>query len=123
MKPAANRGVLWAGVLLGPTAWLADLGLSYAMIPARHGTGTLGMRLAVAAVALVLALAGGALSLRSWRRLRGQDPHDDGNGRLFLAAFGAAASAFFALVIVATAIPNFLLRPNQTPSENQSATP
>lgn len=116
-------GRVWAGVLLAPAAWLADLGLSYAMVPARHGDGTLAQRLAVAAVALAIALVGGLLSLRNWRAARGAQPPDDGSGARFLAAFGAVASAFFALVIVTTTIPNLVLRPSATPSENQSAFP
>jgi hypothetical protein len=117
-----GSGRLWLGVLAGPTAWLADLGLSYALIPARHGAGTLAARLAVAALAFVVAAAGALLSLHNWRRLRG-GPAVDANGPLFLSAFGAAASAFFALVIVATTVPNFVLSPHGTPSENQSAYP
>ncbi len=116
-------GRLWAGVLLAPAAWLAELGLSYALVPARHGDGTLAMRLAVAAAAFAITVAGGLLSLRSWQRLRSPDPPRDGDGPLFLAAFGAVSSAFFALVIVATAFPNFVTRPNATPSQNQSAFP
>jgi hypothetical protein len=68
-------------------------------------------------------MAGALLSLRNWRLLRGGEPAEDGNGPLFLSAFGAAASAFFALVIVATTVPNFVLHPNATPSESQSAYP
>lgn len=116
-------GRLWAGVLLAPAAWLADLGLSYALVPARHGDGTLSMRLAVAVAALALSLTGGLLSLRNWRRLRSAAPADDGNGPAFLAAFGALTSALFALVIVVMAVPNFMLRPNATPTDNQSALP
>jgi hypothetical protein len=118
----SDRGRLWAGVLAGPTAWLADLGLSYALIPARHGAGTLAARLTVAALAFAVATAGALLSLRNWRRLRGGRP-EDANGPLFLSAFGVGASAFFALIIVATTVPNFVLRPHDTPSENQSAYP
>jgi hypothetical protein len=116
-------GKLWAGVLLGPSAWLADLALSYALVPARHGDGTLGQRLAVAAAALAITLAGGFISLRNWRRLRAAQDPDDGNGPRFLALFGAVASAFFALVIATTTVPNLVLRPNATPSQNQSAFP
>ena len=115
-------GRLWAGVLAGPAAWLADLGLSYALIPARHGAGTLTARLLVAAAAFALAVAGALMSLRNWRRLRG-GPAEDASGSLFLSAFGVGSSAFFALVIVATTVPNFVLRPHDTPSENQSAYP
>ncbi|MFL5305003.1 MAG: hypothetical protein ACJ8F1_07305 [Polyangia bacterium] len=125
-----DSATLWAGVLLGPAAWLSDLGASYALVPARHGDGTLGARLAVSGLAFAISLAAGLLSLRNWRRLRSpkpqqpQPPSDEhANGPAFLAAFGAVASAFFALVIVATTIPNFVLRPNATPSQNQSAWP
>jgi hypothetical protein len=132
-----NSATLWAGVLLGPAAWLSDLGASYALVPARHGDGTLGARLAVSALAFAIALAAGLLSLRNWRRLRStkppqpaevqkpaQPPADEhANGPAFLAAFGAIASAFFALIIVAMTIPNFVIRPNATPSQNQSAWP
>lgn len=119
----ARAGRLWVGVLLGPTAWLADLGLSYMLVPARHGTGTLAARLTVAALAFVLAVAGGVLSIRNLRRLRSPDTAGDASGPMFLAAFGAAASAFFALVIVATTVPNFVLRQNADSSENQNAFP
>ncbi|HVT06196.1 MAG TPA: hypothetical protein VHO67_02005 [Polyangia bacterium] len=121
-----KSATLWAGVLLGPVAWLADLGLSYALVPARHGDGTLGARLIAGAVAFAITVAGGLLSLRNWRRLRPppkQQADADANGPAFLAAFGAIASALFALIIVTMTIPNFVIRPNATPSQNQSAWP
>ena len=118
-----NARNLWAGVLLAPAAWLTDLGLSYALVPGRHGDGTLAARLAVAALAFAITLAGGLLSLRNWRRLRTPETEAQSGGPLFLAAFGAIASAFFALVIATTTIPNFVLRPSATPSQNQSAWP
>ncbi|HVY39897.1 MAG TPA: hypothetical protein VHM31_18290 [Polyangia bacterium] len=129
-----GSATLWAGVLLGPAAWLSDLGLSYALVPARHGDGTLRARLAVAGLAFAITVASGLLSLRNWRRLRSPQPapppaqaharpDEPANGPAFLAAFGAIASALFALIIVTMAIPNFVIHPNATPTTNQSAWP
>jgi hypothetical protein len=106
----ASAGALWTGFLLPPAAWLTDLGLSYAMVPFRHGGGTLAGRLAVAAVTLAAAVAGTLLSLRNLRRL-GRAAAVDTPGRFFLAGLGIVGGVYFALVVVAQTIPNLMLRP------------
>jgi len=92
-----SRAVLGAGLALAPIAWAASLGANFALAPlacAGHGKGLL---LLVSTLALSMAAAGGVLAWtqRSLNRS--------------LALSGAVLGAFFAVVIVAQALPNLLL--------------
>jgi hypothetical protein len=106
---------LWIGLFAGPLAWSLDLGLSYLLVwPARASGRTAAIHL-VGAVALAITAAGAVASWIAWRRV-GEAPRGVPEGRVrsrsrFMALAGLVSSAFFALVILAEAIPVFLLRP------------
>jgi cytochrome c biogenesis factor len=107
---------LWAGVLLGPTAFLLNLELAYAMVPnACSSQNRLPVHI-VHLVCLVIALAGLMISLRSWRSSGQTWPGEEG-GRIgrtrFMAGLGLLLSIEFAIVIVAQWIPSFVLSPCQ----------
>ncbi len=112
------RAALWYGVLAGPFAWALDLEASYMMVQTACDTGPPLLLLHLASFATFLAcLAGLVFSWRTWRalvRLGGGEVSTSqgtpgGSRQRFMAASGMVLSTGFALVIVATEIPNLLL--------------
>ena len=94
MKQAA----VITGLALAPMAWFVSMEVNFALAPMActgQGKSTL---LLVSAAALILALAG---ILVAWTQR---------DVRRRMAFSGAVMSALFALVIIAQAIPNVLLR-------------
>jgi hypothetical protein len=93
-----KRAVLSAGLMLAPMAWFASLGANFALAPVVCGGPGKSILWIVSAAALALASASGLLALtqRSFHRR--------------LAVSGAVLSVLCAIVIVAQAIPNLMLR-------------
>jgi hypothetical protein len=114
MRAGLLEGGLWYGVLAGPFAWALDLEASYMMVQTACDTGR-PLLLHLASLATFLAcLAGLAVSWRAWVRLQGGELSTSrgtstGSRQRFLAASGMVLSTGFALVIVATEIPNLFL--------------
>ena len=110
------RGIaaLWFAVLAGPVAWMLGLNAAYAFVRLACDERTLAYMHASSLLTLGLALGGGAVSWREWRRAGGERP-GEGGGALprarFMAALGLLASGLFALVIVAQWIANLFLNP------------
>jgi hypothetical protein len=114
-SPAAVR-LQWAGVLAGPSAWALDLTISYALVQwACAGRHTTVLRL-ITAVALAIIGAG---ALAAWR-VRAQTGSTaaaastgstglDVRRARFMAALGLWTCLLFALTVVATAIPRWVL--------------
>jgi hypothetical protein len=105
---------LWLGVLVPPLAALANQEVTYAMVSwscVERVHGTLHL---VPLVALVIALAAGALGFREWRRLGSEWP-SEGAGVVprsrMLAVLGAASGAFFALLIIAQWLAAVFIEP------------
>ena len=106
--------VLWFGFVGGPLAWYLHLNISYALVRLICATGdTLLLHLTTLAT-LALAVAALVVAWLSWRRLR-QPEVTTGSGTLgrsrFLAVGGIALSGFFALILIAAWIPDFLIDP------------
>lgn len=108
------RGVaaVWTGVLAGPTAWALDLGLSYSIVQWTCGGGP-PIVLHVISAAALLMIAGGALAAWSALELAPRSDREDGNlpaerGR-FMAVLGLVMCAFFAVVVIATDVPRWVL--------------
>ena len=110
-KEGAGPGVLWACVLAGPLAALAQLQANYALVLWVCGTGRAWSLHAVSLAALVVAAGAGLLAWRNWRRA-GADWDDGGAGVLprsrFMSAVGMLLSAHSALVIIAQWIAVFV---------------
>jgi hypothetical protein len=107
---------LWAGVLLGPTAWALNLQTNYTLSAfACEGAWPLVLH-AVSLATLVMSGAGFWIAWRSWQALRdpgqteGPRSHRIERSR-FMAAGGILLSAYFGLTIFAQWLPTFLVPP------------
>lgn len=116
LPDAGETRALWTGVLLPPIAFLINLEVAYALVPAACSSrNTLALHL-VHLVCLGLVLLGGLTAWRCWKAMGATWPSEEG-GRLarsrFMAAIGVLLSGFVALVVVADWIPSFMLDPCQ----------
>jgi hypothetical protein len=113
---AAGQRALWFGLFAGPAAFLLNLQISYMLAPQSCRAGST-VALHVTNVAcLALAVAGGLIAWRSWRRTGREWPGDEGgviSRSRFMAALGVMTSALCALVVVAQWIPTLFLSPCQ----------
>lgn len=111
-EPAGGEIVrLWAGLLGPPMIALADLSLHYAMTGWVCRTGRSWIFDLLTIVALILVALTTLLAWHEWKKIGQRDAGETVRGRrTLMAAGGLTNGAFFTLVIVATAIPNFLLR-------------
>jgi purine-cytosine permease-like protein len=108
------RGIamLWAGVLAGPLAWLFDLSVSYALVQWVCGGGSHGVLHLISLGSLVLIAIGAFSAWQALQRAPGGDREDgsapEERGR-FMAAFGLVMCALFATLVIAQAIPRWVL--------------
>jgi hypothetical protein len=107
---------LWAGILLPPAAFLLNLEVAYALVPAACSSRNLLLVHLVHLICLGIAVFGGLIALRSWRRSGSTWPGGEG-GRIsrsrFMAGLGTFSGLQFGLVILAQWIPSFILDPCQ----------
>jgi hypothetical protein len=104
---------LWWGILIGPTAWALDQGISYAIDQHACSTGHFYVLHVASAVCFVLGLTG---ALVAWRQLAlVRDGRDEGGSprdrSWFMAWLGILMSSVFALTIVALAVTKIVLSP------------
>jgi hypothetical protein len=109
--PELGRGdrLLLAATLAGPLAWLLQLGIGYALIGpvcARQSRWPLH---AVTWAALAAIAVGVMACWRRWTVPNGTAPGR--SPRRALAAAGVASGLFFAILVLAFAIPLFVLEP------------
>ncbi len=100
--------LLWFGILGGMFAWIAHLGVSYALIPWICATGN---EAAFHLLTLLLALTAAAATLVSgwiWRSASPPTLEDPGQLRRFLGLFGLFLSGFFLLLILVEGLPALL---------------
>lgn len=100
-------------LLIGPVAWAFDLGISYASVYHACSTGHFYVLHLISVVALVVALTGAFVGWREFQVVRkgsddGGTPFDRSH---FMAMLGIASSIGFAVLIIATAVPRFILSP------------
>ena len=104
---------LWAGVLLAPLAFLLNLQIVYTLVTLDCGRVTPWLHVSELAM-LALAVGGGGLAWREWRRA-GEERAGDEGGPLarsrFLAVLGMLTSALFVLAILAQWLPILVLGP------------
>lgn len=105
---------LMAGFLLAPLAWFLDLQVSYAMVKWACDEHQRQLLMLVPLGSLALVGLGGWMSWSCWTTLRG-DAQPAG-GRIedrsyFLALAGLASNAVFALLILTSLVPRYVLSP------------
>jgi hypothetical protein len=103
---------LWTGILAGPTALAADQLTSYALVTWTCTTERQEVLYVIPLVALAIAAAGGCVAWQALRHTREHLPTDGGHPRQrarFMAILGLTVTAFFAMSIVALAIPPAVL--------------
>jgi hypothetical protein len=107
---------LWTGVLLPPVAFLLNLEVAYALVPAACNARTVVLVHVVHLISLGLTVFAGVVAWRTWQRSGATWPGSEG-GRLsrtqFLAGMGILMGLTFGLVILAQWIPSFILDPCQ----------
>jgi purine-cytosine permease-like protein len=94
-----SAAALWVGILGPPTAWAADETISYAVTKwaCGHQAGIVLHALTVMTLGLVTASA-----VISWSAARENDR------ARFMGTLGLLTAAFFAVVVIATAIPKWV---------------
>jgi hypothetical protein len=111
-----RRGIwlMWFAVFAGPLAWLVGLNAAYALVRVACAKESMLYLHAVSLLTLLLALSGGAVAHREWRR-SGATWDDERGGTLprtrFMTAVGILGSGLFAAVIIAQWVANLFLHP------------
>lgn len=105
---------LWLGVLAGPVLWFFNQQANAALAPWACRTQHVAVLHVISATCLAGTLLAGALARRNWRwadaRRSQVRTNYLGRGR-FMAQLGVLSAILFAVVIVAMALPNFLIDP------------
>jgi hypothetical protein len=104
---------LWYGILIGAIAFAGDQQITYALVPHACSTGHVYVLYWATGIALVLAISGALvgtknLSVTSAASIDGGTRADRSR---FMSILGIAASLGFATIIIAMAIPRFMLSP------------
>jgi hypothetical protein len=103
---------LWTGVLAGPIAWAIDLLVRYSLVRWSCDTQHRFVLQIVACGALIVAAAGASAAWRGLLQTPADAPTEGGrpiDRSRFMALLGLLTSLLFATVIVAAAIPLWIL--------------
>ena len=100
---------LWAGILVAPAAFAANLQLGYLLVHPACLRNDLTALHVVQGLCLAVALGGGLVAWWSLRTDRAGEAGERRERSRFLAGLGVWMSALFALAIVAQAVPSFVL--------------
>jgi nicotinamide riboside transporter PnuC len=110
------RGIatLWFAVLAGPLAWMLGLNAAYGLVRVACAKDSMLYLHAVSFLTLLLALAGGWVAWREWKRAGAEWPQEEGGTiprSRFMVAMGLLGSGLFSLVILAQWVASFFLNP------------
>jgi hypothetical protein len=103
---------LWAGILAGPVAWAVDLSASYALVKWTCASQREAVLHLITLASLLVIVGGAVVSWVALQHTAADVPTDGGGPRQrarFMAILGLASSALFALMIIAIAIPRWVL--------------
>lgn len=108
--PALVIWCMWAG----PIAWIADLGFSYVLTQHTCSTGHHYVLHLISIVCFLIALSGASAGIYAYNCIpddaseEGRHPHDRA---YFQMLFGMVFSIAFAVVVIAGAVPRWILSP------------
>jgi hypothetical protein len=110
MSPLWLRRMSSAGLWLGAASWAISLQTNYALAPVLC-QGRAVVVTAIAAVLMLVSLAGGAMSLRAARMPASVEWHDSPGGlpRQFVAWVGVGSGVLFALAILNQLIASLIV--------------
>ncbi len=112
-RPERRDVLLWIPVLAGPISWVLAEQLSYMLTPTACWNRQHFMLHLVPLGTLLIAAAGAALAWSRWQREPEGSTATGGlkaSRRRFMAIFGFWACLGFALAILATEVPNLVLK-------------
>jgi hypothetical protein len=114
LRGGRGIAVLWFAVLAGPLAWMLGLNAEYSLVRVACAKDTnLSLHL-VSLATLLLALAGGWVAWREWKRTGRRWPGEAGGPLArseFMAAIGLLTSALFSLAIVTQWVASLFFNP------------
>ena len=106
---------LWIGVLGPPAVWGLQMQINYGLVPRLCSTHANWLMHLCSVVGLLLAAIATAFAWRQFTRLRHEEPGARGDQWAawprFMAVLGLMVGLMFCLLIVAQAIPGFLINP------------
>ena len=112
---ARGGGAQWYGVLAPPLAMLMNVNLGYALVVWSCAAGTRTLLHLELAVLVLIALSGGFVAHREWRKHGGGGDPDDSGGPAartrFLGVLGMGSSALFTLILIWQWLANVFLAP------------
>jgi fumarate reductase subunit D len=115
LGPPTAVGRLWVGLLAPPTAWVLQLLVSYplAQLSCQAGKGHQHL-LTMQVIALGALLVIGYGAVTAWHALRSaHDASSDGGRSIdrarFMAGLGVLTAMLFTVLVIATAIPTWIL--------------
>jgi len=112
VRQGESPASLWWAISAGPLAWAFDLGFSYTLTQHSCSTGHDYVLHVISCVALSIALSGLVTGIAEYRGLP-RDAREEGRRPIdrahFQALLGIALSISFVLVIVAGAVPRWIL--------------
>jgi nicotinamide riboside transporter PnuC len=114
LRKGRGIAVLWFAVLAAPLAWMLGLNAEYSLVRVACAKDTsLSLHL-VSIATLLLALAGGWVSWRAWKRT-GREGPGEGGGTLprsrMMVAMGLMGSALFSLAILTQWVASLFFDP------------
>ncbi len=108
--------LIWCAMFAGPFAWASDLGFSYVLEQHACSTGHHYVLHLITVVCALIALAGFAAGFAAYKRVP-EEAEDHGMRPMdrthFQTLFGMIFSLAFTVVIVAEAVPRWILHPCQ----------
>ena len=114
IRRGESSGSLWWTMIAGPLAWAVDLAFSYVLAQHSCSTGHHYVLHVITAVCFLIALSGFVTGVAEYRALP-QEAREEGPRPIdrahFQALFGIVFSLAFAMVIIAGAVPRWILSP------------
>jgi hypothetical protein len=116
VRPSETPAMIWWTMFAGPVGWATDLGFSYALAQHTCSTGHHYVLHVITVACAVIALSGFASGLTAYNELP-EGAREEGARPLdrthFQVLFGMVFSLAFTVVIVAEAVPRWILNPCQ----------